>query len=95
MCPHGGTAQPTTVAPRVLVSGQPVVTITAPWVVAGCALPPPPTANGPCMTAQFVTSAVRVTVMGQPVLLLDSQAICVPTGTPLMVAYTQTRVNGM
>ena len=95
MCSHGGSAQPTVVAPRVLVSGQPVVTIAAPWVVAGCALPPPPTANGPCLTAQFVTSAARVMAMGQPVLVIDSQAICAPTGTPLVVAYTQTRVTGM
>jgi hypothetical protein len=28
-------------------------------------------------------------------LLLDSQAICVPTGTPLMIVVTQTRVTGM
>ncbi|SPE40627.1 conserved hypothetical protein [Candidatus Sulfopaludibacter sp. SbA3] len=94
-CAHGGQAQPTVVQPRVTVSGQPVVTMTAPYVVAGCALPPPPTANGPCVTAQFITSAVRVTSLGLPLLLLDSQAICVPTGTPLIVAVTQVRVSGM
>jgi hypothetical protein len=93
-CAHGGQAQPTAPQPRVLVSGQPIVTITSPYVVAGCALPPPPTANGPCVTAQFVTSAVRVTSLGQPVLLMDSQAICAPTGTPLIVAVTQPRVSG-
>ena len=54
MCAHGGQAQPTAVQPRVLVSGQPVVTLAAPYVVAGCALPPPPAANGPCVTAQFI-----------------------------------------
>jgi hypothetical protein len=27
--------------------------------------------------------------------LLDSQAICAPTGTPLIIAVTQTRVTGM
>ena len=95
MCSHGGSAQPTAPVPRVLVSGQPVATIAAPWVVAGCALPPPPTANGPCLTAQFITSSARVFAMGQPVLEIDSQAICVPTGTPLIVAVTQTRVNGL
>jgi hypothetical protein len=94
-CAHGGQAQPTAVQPRVMVSGQPIVTIAAPYVVAGCALPPPPTANGPCVTAQFITSAVRVTSLGLPVLLMDSQAICVPTGTPLMVVVTQPRVSGM
>jgi hypothetical protein len=95
MCSHGGQAQPTAVQPRVMVMGQPVTTLAAPYVVAGCALPPPPTANGPCVTAQFVTSAVRVMSMGLPVLLLDSQALCVPTSTPLLVTVTQTRVIGM
>jgi hypothetical protein len=26
--------------------------------------------------------------------LLDSQAVCVPTGTPLIIAMTQTRATG-
>jgi hypothetical protein len=94
MCAHGGQATPTAVQPRVTVSGQPIVTIAAPYVVAGCALPPPPTANGPCLTAQFITSAVRVTSLGLPVLLMDSQAICAPTGTPLLITVTQPRVSG-
>jgi hypothetical protein len=95
MCSHGGQAQPTVVSPRVMVSGQPVVTLSAPYVVAGCAFPPPPAANGPCVTAQFVMGATRVLADGLPVLLMDSQAICVPTGTPLIVAVTQPRVSGM
>jgi hypothetical protein len=95
LCSHAGQAQPTVVNPRVLVSGQPTVTIAAPYVVAGCALPPPPAANGPCVTAQFVTSATRLLSNGQPLLLLDSQAIAVPTGTPLMIIVTQTRATGM
>lgn len=94
LCSHVGQAQPTVVNPRVLVSGQPTVTIAAPYVVAGCALPPPPAANGPCVTAQFITSALRVTSNGQPLLLLDSQAICAPTGTPLLIVLTQTRATG-
>ena len=95
LCAHGGQAQPTTVNPRVLVNGQPIVTLPTPYVVAGCALPPPPAANGPCVTAQFMTAAARITSNGQPVLLLDSQAICAPTGTPLLIVMTQTRVSGM
>jgi hypothetical protein len=94
-CAHGGQAQPTVPNPRVLVMGQPTVTVASPYVVAGCALPPPTAANGPCVSAQFVTSALRVTSNAQPLLLLDSQAICVPTGTPLIIAMTQTRVTGM
>lgn len=75
--------------------GQPTVVVTTPYVIAGCLLPPPILANGPCVTAQFVTCATRVTSMGQPLLLLDSQAICVPTGTPLLVVMTQVRVTAM
>ena len=95
LCSHAGQAQPTVPNPRVTVNGMPTVTMTTPYVVAGCTLPPPPAANGPCVTAQFVTAATRITSNGQPLLLLDSQAICAPTGTPLLIAVTQTRVTGM
>lgn len=94
LCSHGGQAQPTVPNPRVTVSGQPTVTFAAPYVVAGCTLPPPPAANGPCVTAQWVTAATRITSNGQPLLLLDSQAICAPTGTPLLIVVTQTRATG-
>lgn len=94
LCSHGGQAQATVPNPRVTVSGQPTVTISGPYVVAGCALPPPPAANGPCITAQFITAATRLTSNGQPLLLFDSQAICTPTGTPLMIVMTQTRATG-
>lgn len=94
ICSHGGQATPTVPNPRVLVGGQPVVTIASPYVVAGCALPPPPAANGPCVTAQYVSAALRVLVAGQPVLLLDSQAVCAPTGTPLINLVAQPRVTG-
>jgi hypothetical protein len=94
-CAHAGQATPMSPNPRVLVSGMPTVAITSVYGVAGCTLPPPPAANGPCVTAQYVTSAVRVTSNGQPLLLIDSQAVCVPTGTPLMASVTQTRVTGI
>ncbi|WP_377305253.1 hypothetical protein [Rhodanobacter umsongensis] len=95
LCSHGGQAQATAPNPRVTVSGQPSVTMPAPWLVAGCALPPPTAANGPCVSAQFVTAATRVTSNGQPLLLIDSQAICAPTGTPLLIVTSQTRVTAM
>ena len=94
-CAHGGQAQPTVPNPRVKVSGQPIVMQPAPYVIAGCALPPPPVANGPCVTAQWVMAAIRVKANGMPVLLQDSQAVCVPTGTPLIIGATQVRVKGM
>src|ERR1017187_1378146 len=95
LCAHRGQALPMSVQPSVLVSGQPVVTLAAPYSVAGCAFPPPPAGNGPCITAQFVDGATRVFVEGLPVLLFDSQALCVPTATPLLVVETQVRVTGM
>ena len=93
MCAHGGQAQPTVPNPRVSVLGQPTVLQTAPYAVAGCAMPPPTAGNGPCVTAQWTTGSVRVTSNGQPMLLLSSVAVCAPTGTPLMVTVTQTRVT--
>jgi hypothetical protein len=95
LCSHGGQATPTVPNPRVTVSGMPTVTVAGPYAVAGCAMPPPPSGNGPCVTAQFVTCATRVTSNGQPLLLLDSQATCVPTGTPLMTVVTQVRATGV
>ena len=94
LCSHGGQAQPTVPNPRVSVSGLPTVTLPNPYVVAGCAMPPPIAGNGPCVTAQWITGATRITSGGLPLLLLDSQAICAPTGTPLLITTTQTRATG-
>ncbi|MBC8001535.1 MAG: hypothetical protein H7X97_03010 [Opitutaceae bacterium] len=95
LCSHGGQAQPTVPNPRVLVSGQPTVLLTTPYVVAGCAFPPPPAANGPCVTAQWLAGTTRVLSMGQPLLVQSSPAICAPTGTPLIIVVTQPRVTAM
>lgn len=92
MCAHAGQAMPAAPNPRVTVSGQPTVTLASPYLVVGCPFVPPG-GNGPCVTAQFVTAATRVTSNGQPLLLLDSQAICAPTGTPLLILVTQVRVT--
>lgn len=93
MCMHAGQAQPVTVNPRVMVGGQPIVTQTSPYVVAGCPFVPP--AAGPCVSAQWITGATRVLAGGVPVLLQDSVAICAPTGTGLNIILTQLRVKGM
>jgi hypothetical protein len=95
MCAHGGQAQPTAPNPRVLVSGQPTVLIIPPYVVAGCAMPPPPAGNGPCVTAQWLVGSTRVLSNGQPLVLQSSQAICAPTGTPLIILVTQTRASAI
>jgi hypothetical protein len=93
LCSHGGQAQPTVPNPRVLVSGQPTVLMTMPYVIAGCALPP--AAGGPCATAQWLVGTTRVLSNGQPLVVQSSQAICAPTGTPLVIVVTQPRVTGM
>jgi hypothetical protein len=92
-CSHGGQAAPTSPSPRVLVSGQPVTTMAAPYVVAGCAFVPPG-GNGPCVSGQWVVGATRVFANGLPVLLMDSQSVCTPTGTPLLPLVAQMRVIG-
>lgn len=92
ICAHGGQAMPTVPNPRVQVGGQPTVTLSAPWTIAGCAFPPPPAGTGPCVTGQWVVGTVRVTSMGQPLVIQGGSAVCVPTGTPLTVVAVQPRV---
>ena len=84
---------PTTPNPRVLVSGQPTVTMAAPYLVAGCLFNVSGTPM-PCVTGQWVAAATRVLSNGQPLLLMDSQAVCAPNGTPLLPVSAQTRVIG-
>lgn len=90
-CMHGGQAQPVAPNPRVLVSGMPVSTLATPYVVAGCPFVPPG-GNGPCVTAQWVVGATRVLAGGAPLVVQAGQAVCVPTGTGLIVITTQPRV---
>jgi len=93
LCAHGGQAAPTAPNPRVRVSGQPVTTQPAPYTVAGCPFTTPAGAPLPCVTAQWTTAALRVRAGGQPVLLQESQAVCIPNGTPVTIVATQTRVR--
>ncbi len=93
LCAHGGTATPTAPNPRVLVSGQPTVLMTAPYAIAGCPFTPGGTVM-PCVTGMWTVAATRVTSNGQPVVLMDSQALCAPNGTPLLPVSAQTRVIG-
>jgi hypothetical protein len=90
-CMHGGQAQPVAPSPRVLVSGMPVSTLATPYIVAGCPFVPP-AGTGPCASAQWVVGATRVLVGGAPLVLQSGVAVCVPTGTGLIVLTTQPRV---
>jgi hypothetical protein len=91
-CLHGGTATPASVNPRVLVSAQPTALMTVPYLIAGCALPPPIAANGPCVSGQWITGTVRVTSNGQPLAILGGTSVCAPSGTPMLPVSAQTRV---
>ncbi|MGC1310447.1 MAG: hypothetical protein WA885_24720 [Phormidesmis sp.] len=95
LCAHSGQAKPTVPNPRVKVMGVPVTTLGPPYVVAGCANPPPPANVGPCIVGNWIVGALRVKAMGLPVLLQSAQSICVPTGTPLIVVMANARVKGM
>jgi hypothetical protein len=93
LCSHGGFATPTVPNPRVLVSGQPTVLMSAPYVIAGCLF----NVSGapvPCVTGQWTVAATRVFSQGQPLVLLSSLSACVPNGTPLLPLAAQTRVIG-
>jgi hypothetical protein len=90
ICAHGGQAIPTAPAARVLVSGQPVATIAAPYAVAGC--PFPTVSGGPCVTGHWIVGAMRVMAMGQPVAIQTGAAICAPTGAPMLPVVVQPRV---
>lgn len=93
MCAHGGTATPTAPNPRVLVGGQPTVTMAAPYVIAGC----PFNVSGapvPCVTGTWIVAATRVLSNGQPVVLMASQSVCAPNGTPMVPVSAQPKVVG-
>ena len=90
LCSHAGQATPLAPFARVTVSGQPVVTLTSPYAIAGCALAG--TSTPPCVTGQFVVGATRLLAGGAPVATLVSQSVCIPTGTPMLPLMAQTRV---
>lgn len=98
-CPHGGSVQAIPATPRVLVSGQPAVTVADSFPVAGCAFQVPVGAGTkpqPCVRIQWLVPAARVMVMGQPVVLATSTGSAlsveqIPQGPPI-VAAVQPRV---
>jgi hypothetical protein len=90
LCSHAGPATPAAPFPRVLVSGQPVVTLTSPYLVTGCALTGTPTP--PCVTGQWLAGATRVLAGGVPLATLAGSSTCIPTGTPLLPVVAQVRV---
>ena len=89
LCSHSGVATPVAPFPRVLLSGQPLVTIASPYVVTGCAL----TGSAPpCVTGQWLTGAVRVLAGGVPVATMTGTSTCIAPGTPMLPLSAQPRV---
>ena len=94
-CSHSGEATSVTPNPRMTVSGKPILPQNSEFLITGCALAETGPAVGRCETARFITAASRVKASGVPVLLHTSQGVCMPTGTPLHVIQTQTRVTAI
>ncbi len=93
LCAHAGQAMPTAPNPRVLVGGMAVVTQDGPYSIAGCPFVTPGGTPQPCLTGQWLSAATRVFAGGRPVVILSSQSICTPNGTPMTIVSTQTRVT--
>ena len=88
LCTHAGQAIPAAPFPRVLVSGQPVVTLASPYAIAGCAL----TGSAPpCVTGQWLTGATRVLAGGTPLVTVAGSSTAVAPGTPLLPVSFQLR----
>jgi hypothetical protein len=90
MCSHAGPATPVSPNPRVLLSGQPVVTTASPYTITGCALTGTP--MPPCVTGQWISGAARVLAGGVPIATLTGASTCIPTGTPMVPVSAQLRV---
>jgi hypothetical protein len=99
-CTHGVPAQIVPTQPRVLVSGQPVATMTAQIAVAGCPFTLPGPVPSPCVSVKWMMPSARVLVMGQPAMVVAAPGpgpgICqtaaqIPQGPPV-VGFVQSRV---
>jgi hypothetical protein len=99
-CTHAAPATIIPTQPRVLVSGQPVATMSSQIVVAGCPFTVPPGKPQPCVLVKWLMPTARVLVMGQPAMVLPSPGpgpgLClspeqIPQGPPI-VSAVQPRV---
>ena len=89
LCTHAGPATPVAPFPRVLLSGQPAVTLASPYAITGCAL----TGSAPpCVTGQWLTGALRVLAGGTPLVTVAGSSTAVAPGTPLLPVSFQVRV---
>lgn len=97
MCSHGGQANPGGASVRVLLSGQPAVTLSHAYTIAACPFTTPEPAPKPCTSLQWTTTALRVRIEGAPAILSTSSGLTIgpmgPQGAP-QVAQQQIRVQG-
>ena len=98
-CPHMGTVTAITSNTSVMVSGQPVVTMSDTFTVVGCTFLATSPSPQPCLVVKWLVPATRVLVNGKPVILKTSSGICqsavqAPQGPP-NILVTQPRVKGM
>ena len=98
ICPHGGQVTAITTNTRVLLGGQPALTMADTYTIAGCAFTVGPKPQ-PCVLARWIVPAVRVRINGQQAILQSSVGLCqsaeqIPAGPPTVVV-TQVRVKGM
>ncbi|WP_374943167.1 hypothetical protein [Sphingomonas sp.] len=95
LCAHAGQATASAPNLRVTLGGQPSVLQPPPWAIAGCTLPPPPAANGPCVTGQWLAGTTRVLSNGQPLVIAPAPSLCAPSGTPMIAVAPFARVTMM
>jgi hypothetical protein len=92
-CTHQGKATAVPSKPSVTIMQMPVVTLVTQHQIAGCQLPSMTSGAPPCATGMFTSGATKVTSMGSPLALQSSDSKCVPTGQPMIVMSTQTKVS--
>jgi hypothetical protein len=98
LCPHGAAVQVVPSSDRLLIEGQPALTVLDTFVIAAC---PNVDANGnpmPCLTVQWTVPSPTVSINGIAGLTSSSVGLCmatagVPQG-PVTIAATQERVLG-
>jgi uncharacterized Zn-binding protein involved in type VI secretion len=97
-CPHSmGQMSIASSNTRVMVSGQPVATMSDIGSIAGCAFTVVQKPQ-PCVTVKWLAPATRLQVNGSPVLLLPGPHLClsadqIPAGPPV-ISVCQSRVIG-
>ena len=90
-CPHGGVATLLSANSRVSVGGSPILNVTDPAIVTGCAVVP-----DQCAKIVWLQGSPRVLAGGVPVVIQESVGLAMTTneaaGGPPIVAVAGQRV---